>query len=93
MRMQSPKTRIKSGETWDIEGCALANKTWQGISDGPGRGLRKGSTSSAHSIGPGMLVSIDQRSSAEKKRIGHTPKAWITGQVECACDQLDSLVG
>ena len=41
MRMQSPKTGIKSGETWDMEGCALANKTWQSIGEGPGRGLRK----------------------------------------------------
>lgn len=28
MRIQSPKTGTKSGDTCDIEGCALAYKTW-----------------------------------------------------------------
>jgi hypothetical protein len=44
MRMQSPKTGMKSWETWDIEGWALAKRT-----------------SSASSMGPGMLRVEDCR--------------------------------
>jgi hypothetical protein len=36
MRMQSPKTGMKSWETWDMEGCALAKRTSSATSMGPG---------------------------------------------------------
>lgn len=36
MRIESPKTGIKSGETWDMDGCALAKRTSSATSIGPG---------------------------------------------------------
>ena len=36
MRMVSPKTGMKSGETWDMDGCALAKSTSSATSMGPG---------------------------------------------------------
>lgn len=45
MRRQSPKTGMKSGETWDMDGCAFAYSTSSVTSMGPGM-LRGRSASS-----------------------------------------------
>lgn len=45
MRRQSPKAEAKSGDMWDMEGCAFAKRTSSVTSIGPGmlqKGLRRG---------------------------------------------------
>jgi hypothetical protein len=69
MRMQSPKTCAKSGDICDIDGCALAKRTYQ-PSHWRHETIRGRPTSSVTSIGPGMLRTQSKMISARAKTRG-----------------------